>query len=497
MSGLRRGYVLVKPIYNRRLLVLAVGALLLVGFVATSVASYWVSRQSLRNAITETELPLTSDNIYSEIQNDLVRPILISSLMASDTFVRNWVLEGERDPKLVSQYLNEIKTRYNAFTSFFVSDRTYTYYHADGVLKKVHPDEPRDVWYFRVRDMQADYEINVDPDMANSDALTIFINYRVRDYDGNFIGATGVGLTVNAVRKKLDDYQQRFNRTVYFVDLNGKVAMVGQGGQVPETDISMRGDMASVLPHLSKTETKSFQYTYKDEARLLNVRYIDELHWYLFVEKSDEAALAGITRTLYWNLLISIGITLLVLYGSRQVINRFQGRLEEMATTDQLTGLATRHAYELLMQQAMRDAQRHDLPLCVIMVDVDRFKLINDGFGHVAGDRVLRGVADAMRAALRSSDLVCRWGGDEFLVVLRNCDIVNGERIAESIREVIESAEFHVGGRIVTASVSLGVASLAPDELLDHLLTRADDALYQAKEEGRNCVRIAETPVEA
>jgi diguanylate cyclase (GGDEF)-like protein len=488
----------VKAVYNKRILVLAVSALLLAGFLATSVASYWVSRQSLRSAISETELPLTSDNIYSEIQNDLIRPVLISSVMASDTFVRNWILQGERDPTQITQYLREIKQRYNAFTTFFVSDRSLVYYHADGVLKKVSKDEPRDVWYFRVRDMKSDYEINVDPDMANSDALTIFINYRVRDYDGNFIGATGVGLTVNAVRTKIDDYEERFKRTVYFVDQSGKLVMVGQGGDVPEADITARGDLASVMPLVSKTETKSFQYNYKGEARLLNVRYIDELHWYLFVEKSDEAALQGITRTLYWNLLISLGITLLVLFGSRQVINRFQGRLEEMATTDQLTGLATRHAYELLMQQALREAHRHSHPLSVLMVDIDRFKLINDGFGHIAGDRVLRGVADAMRAALRSSDIVCRWGGDEFMVVLHNCDIMNGARIAETIRTVVEQAEFKTsGGTMMSASVSVGVASLAPGEVLDHLLTRADDALYQAKEEGRNCVRVAETPPDA
>ncbi len=475
---------------------MVVSALLLVGFLATSVASYWVSRQSLRSAISDTELPLTSDNIYSEIQNDLVRPILISSLMASDTFLRDWVLAGEQDERQMTQYLAEIKERYGAFTSFFVSDLSNTYYHAEGILKRVRPDEPRDVWYYRVRDMESDYEINLDPDMANSDALTIFINYRVKDYSGNFIGATGIGLTVNAVRSKIDDYQQRFHRTVYFVDEAGKLVMVGQGGDVVEAEVTARGDLARVLPQLSKTETKSFQYTYKGEVRLLNVRYINELHWYLFVEKSDEEALEGITRTLYWNLLISFVITLLVLFGARQVINRFQGRLEEMATTDQLTGLATRHAYEMLMQQAMRDTQRQKQPLAMLMVDVDRFKLINDGFGHLVGDRVLRGVAEAVRAALRSSDIVCRWGGDEFLVVLRNCDVTNGARIAETIRSLVEQTEFKAGSNLVAASVSVGVASLAPGETLDHLLTRADDALFQAKEEGRNCVRVAETPPE-
>ena len=109
-------------------LLLALTTLLLGGFLATSLVSYYSSRDSIRQSIVNTELPLTSDNIYSEIQKDLIRPTQIASMMARDTFLRDWVLDGEQSAEPITRYLREIQAHYGAFTSFFVSDKTSTYY---------------------------------------------------------------------------------------------------------------------------------------------------------------------------------------------------------------------------------------------------------------------------------------------------------------------------------------------------------------------------------
>jgi len=222
---------------RKNLLTIIVSFLLVVGFIITTSASYFVSRSSLRTQIIHTELPLTSDNIYSEIQQDLLRPIFISSLMASDTFVRDWLLSGEKDENDMVRYLNEIRHKYSTFTSFFISDKTGKYYHPDGVLKTVSPDEPRDVWYYRLREIKDDYEINVDLDMANKDAMTIFINYRVYDYQRNFIGATGVGLTVNAVKKLIDGYKEEYGRNIYFANRAGDIKLHSEVVGSPEESI--------------------------------------------------------------------------------------------------------------------------------------------------------------------------------------------------------------------------------------------------------------------
>ena len=121
-------------LFSQRSLVLTLIALLGAGFLATSLLSYYASRASIRDSIVNTELPLTSDTVYSEIQKDLVRPILISSMMSRDTFLRDWVVAGERDPGQMTRYLNEVMTHYGAYTAFFVSNNSLTYYQAKGVL---------------------------------------------------------------------------------------------------------------------------------------------------------------------------------------------------------------------------------------------------------------------------------------------------------------------------------------------------------------------------
>lgn len=485
-----------RSLKDRRWLVLGVAAMLAAGFLVTSLGSYWASRQSLRHAITATELPLTSDTIYSEIQKDLIQPVLISSVMATDTFLRDWIIGGEKDSQQVTQYLAEILKRYGAFTTFLVSDRTRLYYHADGVLKTVSEAEPRDIWYFRVRQIKYPYEINVDPDLANNDTMTIFINYRILDYSGNYIGVTGIGLTVNAVQQFIADYQRKYGRTVYFADADGKLRLSGRTEDAIEADLHLRGTLGKLIPQWSTTEAKALEYEYKDELRLLNVRFIPELGWYLLVEKEERGALADIRSALYMNLAICVAVTILVLLAVWMTIGRYQRRIEAMATTDKLTGLATRHAYDVLMPQAVLDAQRRTEPLCVLMIDVDHFKLVNDRYGHLVGDKVLASVATSIRASLRSSDIVCRWGGDEFVVALPFCGISNAATIAETIRLAAEGAKIEFPGGSTQVTLSIGLALLHAGENAATLMGRADEALRLAKESGRNCIRDRE-PAEA
>src|SRR5690606_29141218 len=138
--------------------------LLVAGFLSTSLVGYFVSVSELREHIVSKELPLTGDTIYSEIQRDLLQPIFISSLMANDTFLKDWMLSGEPDEARAVAYLKEIKDKYHTYSSFLVSEKTRRYYYGEGILKTVAETEPRDEWYFRIRDLKADYEINVDKD---------------------------------------------------------------------------------------------------------------------------------------------------------------------------------------------------------------------------------------------------------------------------------------------------------------------------------------------
>ncbi|PNB75513.1 GGDEF domain-containing protein [Pseudomonas sp. GW456-E7] len=485
------------PLYSQRSLVLTLVALLGAGFLATSFLSYYASRASIRDNIVNTELPLTSDTVYSEIQKDLVRPILISSMMARDTFMRDWVVNGEKDSDQMTRYLNEVMTHYGAYTAFFVSNTSLTYYHAKGVLKQVKATEPRDAWYFRVRDMKDPYEINVDPDLANKDNLTFFINYKVHDYNDRFIGAAGVGLTVDAVIKLIDKYQQRYQRSVYFVDNFGRLVLTGAEGGPQGARIGQKlgelDSMKDLVNRLPKPHSGSYEYSVQGQGHFLNVRFIPELNWYLFVDKREDSALGEIRQSLYLNLLICLLVTLIVLVLLNQVIKRFQEKIQAQATLDSLTELPNRRGFDLLAVQAMHEARREPKPLTALLLDLDHFKALNDTYGHLAGDQVLIGFARDLESCLRHSDIVCRWGGEEFIVLLKDTDGKTGLMIAEKIRQHVEQQRYAYNGQALQVSVSIGLTTLQPDDTLHSLLSRADHAMYRAKQSGRNrtCVEMS------
>ena len=465
--------------------------LLITGFLATSLASYFVSKESIRQEIMSYELPLTGDTVYSEIRNDFIKPVFISSMMANDTFLRDWVLGGEQDSKEITRYLKEIKDKYDAVTSFFVSEKSRTYYHADGVLKTINKEDPRDAWYFRVRSMTQDHEINVDPDLGNNDAMTIFINHRVYDYDGHFIGATGVGLTVTAVKSLIETYQRKYNRSIYFVDQDGVVVMSGQGANHGKKITEMEG-LAEISGGVLGGAEGSFSYEKAGQTVLLLTRAVPELNWHLFVEQVEDDATAHLRRTLLANLGVCLVITLIVVLLTNYVVTLYQERLETMATTDNLTGLKNRHAFEFICEQALSEVDRSRIPVSAVIIDIDRFKKVNDRYGHLTGDRVIRRVGHCARANLRAADVLCRWGGEEYLVLLKDCALKDAYAIAEKVRKAVEAEVVSDGDHDLSVTVSVGVAQYRAGESRDALISRADKALFVAKKGGRNRTALDE-----
>ncbi|MDD5333855.1 MAG: sensor domain-containing diguanylate cyclase [Rhodoferax sp.] len=483
--------VVTKQVFDGRRLLILLSVLLALGFFATTLGSYFVSKHAIREAIIGQELPLASSNIYVELQKDLVQPVVISSTMAHDTFLRDWALRGERNVDEMNRYLQEIKTRYGAFSSFFVSDRSFNYYTGNGILKRISATEPRDAWYFRVRGLKEDHEINVDPDLANQDAMTIFINYRVFDFSGQYLGATGIGLTMDAMHRRIKDYQQRYRRTIYFVDGQGKAVLFGGNGAPASPDLHARPGLRDIIDRILLEKNGGYQYEAHGTTHLLNVHYVPELKWYLFVEKDESEALAEVREVLYINLAICLVVTLLVVLLMNLSLSRYQRRIETMAATDKLTGMLNRQAFTILMSRMLAAYQRQPHPISILLFDLDNFKQINDRHGHALGDSVLCRVAEQLQQGLRKSDIAVRWGGEEFLAVLDNCDSQEACQTAEKIRQRIAQEKFEIDGVQLALTVSVGVSQFSGDEAVEQTISRADAGLYQAKSSGRNRVCVA------
>lgn len=171
-------------------------------------------------------------------------------------------------------------------------------------------------------------------------------------------------------------------------------------------------------------------------------------------------------------------------------------RITRLAVTDELTGLANRRRFMEVLRQEVQRARRYSRPLTLLMIDLDRLKQINDTTGHAAGDVMLRGVADSIRASVRATDYAARLGGDEFAALLPETGRDDGLAIAERIRAQVEKFRATVNEVVIHSTVSIGLVSRAAGEVTDlpSFIHQADDALYRAKAGGRNAVTAIEAP---
>ena len=191
------------------------------------------------------------------------------------------------------------------------------------------------------------------------------------------------------------------------------------------------------------------------------------------------------------DVLIGMGSTLAIMAGVVWVVTQRQRalrqELEIAARTDPLTGLLNRRAFLPWLQDAIDEVDEHGGPFSVVMLDLDHFKSINDGLGHLGGDRVLVAVAAALRAQSRAEDVLCRFGGEEFAVGLPGASVEEAKAYAGRVATALAAAGV-VEGRTLTASV--GIAVLSAGTSVEDLLRSADDAMYAAKRGGRNQVAV-------
>ncbi|MEE9343851.1 MAG: GGDEF domain-containing protein, partial [Gammaproteobacteria bacterium] len=162
----------------------------------------------------------------------------------------------------------------------------------------------------------------------------------------------------------------------------------------------------------------------------------------------------------------------------------------QMAQKDPLTGIQNRAAYNEAIYREISHAKRHDASCSLIIIDIDLFKKVNDRYGHLVGDCALKSVSHTAASCIRDGDALFRYGGEEFVVVMRESGLSGARRLAERIRHNIESNPCHCAGSEINLTVSVGVSTYEPGDTSNSLFARADKALYYAKKSGRNRVSI-------
>ena len=173
------------------------------------------------------------------------------------------------------------------------------------------------------------------------------------------------------------------------------------------------------------------------------------------------------------------------------VLAERNAELQRIAITDGLTQLHNRAHLDAVLESEVQRAQRHEQQLAVLILDTDHFKVLNDSYGHLVGDQVLIELSELLRDKIRATDILGRWGGEEFMVIAPNTNADGAVELAEKIRTAVAKHRFSEENLHLT--ISVGVAQLNQQDTLVSIVRRADEGLYQAKHDGRDCTRLGKT----
>ena len=332
-----------------------------------------------------------------------------------------------------------------------------------------------------------------------------YASYPLRREDGSIAGVAFLKKSLGRVDADL----KLFARAYYLVDPNGIVVLTNRPDSMLRTLWPLDADRKSEITSqfgaldgrpLAEHEIKDASWVVFDNERsFIRRSYVDRSQWSVVLAMPSARIFAnrivGILVTLLVALMILIyffgrehGLRDRIQLDRRRQLQKMARELRLKATTDPLTGLFNRAKFDEALADDLARAQRFATPLALIMFDIDHFKKINDTHGHQTGDGVLVGLAHMASDHVRNTDLLARWGGEEFVLLVRGSDGVTAYRTAEKLRILISEARFGAVGEL---TCSLGVAEFSNGDSAETLVARADNALYRAKMNGRNRTELA------
>jgi diguanylate cyclase (GGDEF)-like protein len=266
------------------------------------------------------------------------------------------------------------------------------------------------------------------------------------------------------------------------VQIPGQSQIVDETGKLVATLNTFKPGERMTLPdNLLQTGTVQLSH----EGSILIAMPLMEKHlWLIHQISNNNVTLNATLRAVpYWLIVVFALILAYLLMRLRESMKE----ISRLATTDALTGTLNRRGLAFEATVLLAHCRRRGKAVCLLMLDVDHFKSVNDRYGHATGDRVLKFVANALRDMVRDEDIICRFGGEEFLLLFPETDLKQAEVVAERIRAYIETTVADVESNC-QITVSIGCTQISEDEDLARAITRGDDALYDAKNKGRNRV---------
>lgn len=483
-----------------------------------------------------------ASTVRARLMEALAPELALARQLAASPVIQRWARQ-EDDPASRRDALQELESYRQRFTDhswFYVIHSSRHYYYNDKerrytgreLIGTLDPALPKDGWYFSTHDKVQDYALNADYN-PQLDVFNLWINVQVRDETGRSIGLAGTGLDMSRFLRLFIDRPDETGETMLVnrflaIQAHPNRALIDQhpiAASQPKPGTLSKLMAPAEAERLMKVLAEMDQDGSISATRALKIHLSGHPHT-IGIAPMPEIGLFAITAldlqpVITWRLfepflvlslsaLLLIGIAIYWTIG-RLVVRRLaelalttrklDQALRDQALRDSLTGLFNRRYFDIAIRREIASSERSGRPFSVALIDFDHFKTINDTYGHQAGDAALCRLADMLRGMVRSTDSVCRWGGDEFAVLMPDTTMDTAAVCAERWRHALGQAHMRTDTQEWHFTVSTGLAAYPSTAgSSDELLRQMDLALYHAKSSGRNRIgrseSLSEQPVQ-
>jgi len=428
--------------------------------------------------------------LFSMINSEIIRPLNIAHFMATDKFLVDYVDQENIEQSVLLGYLQRLTENYQ-MVGFVASEKHDFTIESTGKTISLQHDNAE--WFHRLKALPDDHYV----DIGNVNNPHLYFDIKMRNSNNEFLGFAGVALDLNHFAERFALYHQQFGFELIFTDHKGDITLTSN--HLMRTDSHHRRDAiihVSSLPWykvfteqnengLDEQIVTSVSY----EDKLISRMPVSDIQWQLYI-----IAPSASEKIQYWQLLAGrlglLFIIILCLYASfLWTFGYYKRLIVKGSEIDFLTKLPNRSYVDWRFDELV-EKYTH---VVVVLADIDKFKLLNDTYGHLAGDIVLKDIAKLMHNNLRKDDVVGRWGGEEFVILLPNASHESALEIINRLRENIAQTPFYFSAKNppLHTSVSFGISIITKDDCtLEELIASADRALYTAKANGRNRVEI-------
>lgn len=466
----------------------AVFVITIIVIIATSYFTFKEFFRASHQKQQEVVMPL-----FSLINSEVIKPLTVSQYMANDPFLRDYIEKEEIDKSVIVNYLTKVSSQLKTL-SFIAIEKHQLFFDSNNKTMSLSAKEAE--WYQRLKAIDK----TEFTDVGDAQNPHLFFDIKMFDNQRNFLGFIGLAIDLDHFATKFAKFKEDYGFKLYFVDENNDVTLSSE--QIMKTMSHHRKDAITNINQLpwyqhyqskrqsSDNSTPHF-FDYSGDDLIISQVPLKELNWRVFI-----IAPPITEQSVYWqlflqNLIILLVVSLVLYCVFTLCIKNFRTDLVKDSETDHLTNLPNRSFIHWKYSQLNQDYQH----VSVVIADIDNFKMLNDTYGHLFGDDVLKVIAQKLSENLRPVDLVGRWGGEEFILILPATSANQAEEIINRIRKNIAQTSFNSPSKSsqteLNVTVSFGISDSSLNGVpLEGILSKADQALYIAKASGKNQVVV-------